>query len=77
MLERVAVELDGYLHSAPLLALSAMYLVLRMRLEEQREGLQEQEIYSRYASSLAKSTNLIFYDSVGLNELFGDFLGEL
>jgi hypothetical protein len=47
-----------------------------MRLEEGK-GQQEQEIYARFAVSLAKSTNLIFYDAVGANELFGDFLGEL
>jgi hypothetical protein len=76
-LERVALDLEAQAHPAPLLALSAMYLVLRMRLEEQREGQQEAEIYGRFASSLGKSTNLIFYDAVGVNELFGDFLGEL
>jgi hypothetical protein len=27
-------------------------------------------------NNLSKSTNLIFYDNVGINELFGDFLYE-
>jgi hypothetical protein len=45
-----------------------------MRLSEQKEGQHEQEIYGKYISSLGKSTNLIFYDNVGINEIFGDFL---
>jgi hypothetical protein len=53
-----------------------MYLVIRMRLEEQKEKLSEREIYTRYATNLSKSTNLIFYDKVGVNELFGDYLGD-
>lgn len=28
-------------------------------------------------TALTKSTNLIFYDTLGVNELFGDFLSEL
>jgi hypothetical protein len=76
IMERLALDLDAYNYSTPLLALSAIYVVVRMRLEEQKEGQHEQEIYGRYVSSLGKSTNLIFYDNVGINELFGDFLYE-
>lgn len=36
LLERAAGEVESYLHATPLLALAAMYLVLRMRLEEQQ-----------------------------------------
>lgn len=74
IIEKLHLDLDVYNYSTPLLVLSTMYLILRMRLEEQKQGQYQQDIYSKYMSSLSKSTNLIFYDNVGINQLFGDFL---
>lgn len=76
LVEKLYLELEAYSYAKPTLVLSAMYLVVRMRLEEQKEKVSEREIYSRYAANLSKSTNLIFYDKVGVNELFGDYLGD-
>ena len=44
-----------------------MYLIIRMQLEEQREGTTENKIYRKYIENFNKSTNLIFYDKVGIN----------
>lgn len=52
-----------------------MYLLLRIKLEFPHE--KEEKSFENYRSSLAKSTNIIFVDKTGLNELFGEFLGFL
>jgi hypothetical protein len=77
IVEKLQQEVEVYQYSKPLLVLSAMYLIVRMRMEEQKEGQSERRIYAKYAESLGKSTNLIFYDGVGVNEMFGDFLEDL
>jgi hypothetical protein len=56
------------------LVLGALYLVGRMSLQESREGTPWEELCRYYRASLAKTTNLIFCDGVGMNPIFGDFL---
>jgi len=56
------------------MVLGAIYLVSRMALQEKKEETSWEEICRFYKTSLTKSTNLIFCDSVGINILFGDFL---
>jgi hypothetical protein len=49
MIERISLSLEIYQFSKPLVVLSAMYLVIRMRLEEQKEGLTDKKLYAKYA----------------------------
>ena len=59
------------------LVLGALYLVARIALQEKKEETPWDELCRYYRASLAKSTNLIFCDGVGINPLFVDFLGLL
>lgn len=34
-------------------------------------------MYEKYRANLMKSTNIIFYDNIGINELYGDFLTQM
>ena len=44
-------------------------------MEEQRgEG---GDLIEKYVTALSKSTNLIFYDNLGVNELIGDYLSQI
>jgi hypothetical protein len=56
------------------LVLGGLYLVGRMSLQESREETPWEELCRYYRASLAKTTNLIFCDGVGMNPIFGDFL---
>lgn len=77
IVEKVASHLEMYQFSKAYIVLSAMYLIVRMQLEEQKERQGERKIYARFIENLSRSTNLIFYDKVGVNELFGFYLEEL
>ena len=59
------------------IVLSCIYLIVRMRMEEQRGDYTSIELIDKYVTSLSKSNNLIFYDNLGVNELFGDYLSQL
>lgn len=54
--------------------LAGIYLLARMALQEKKEQTPWEELCKYYRMSLAKTTNLIFCDGVGINVLFGDFL---
>lgn len=56
------------------LVLGGLYLVARVALQERREETPWEELCRYYRASLAKSSNLVFCDGVGINPLFGDFL---
>lgn len=77
ILEKCFLFTEVYQYSVPNLVLSAMYLIIRMQLEEQKDKLSDKKIYAKFSEQLGKSSNLIFYDSIGVNELFGDFLESL
>lgn len=67
LIEKIYLDPAAYRFTAPTLVLSGMYLIIRMQLEEQKEELSPGEICERYRSSLNKSTNIIFYDKLGMN----------
>lgn len=54
-----------------------MYLIIRIKLEEQKECETLKKLFEKYRNNLLKSTNIIFYDNIGINELYGDFLTQL
>ena len=56
------------------LILAAIYLISRISLQHKKEKTPWDEICRFYKVSLAKTTNLIFCDGVGINVPFGDFL---
>ena len=58
-----------------ILILSVMYLLVRIRIEYPME--KEEKGFEHYRVNLGKSTNLIFVDKMGSNELFGSFLATL
>lgn len=74
IVEKSYLFIEVYQYSVPCLVLSAMYLIIRMQLQEQKDKHSEKKIYAKFSEQLSKSSNLIFYDSIGVNELFGDFL---
>lgn len=51
-----------------------MYLIIRMKLEVVKNDENIKNVYAKYRENLSKSSNIIFYDNVGINELYGDFL---
>ena len=52
-----------------------MYLLIRIRIEQGFE--KEEKGFDHFRSNLGKSTNLIFVDKLGTNELFGEFLSMI
>ena len=65
----------AYFYPKVILILSIMYLLMRIRIEYSPE--KEEKGFDHYRANLGKSTNLIFVDKMGSNELFGDFLAIL
>ena len=76
IVEGIELQLEMYKFSYPYIVLSSMYLIVRMCLQQQKEGQSERRIYGKFIENLGRSTNMIFYDKVGVNELFGYFLEE-
>ena len=65
----------AYFYPKVILILSVMYLLIRIRMEY---GLEKEEKgFDHYRINLAKSTNVIFVDKMGINQLFGEFLSVL
>jgi hypothetical protein len=71
-LEYVSMNANG--HSMVSMALAGIYLIARMALHEKKEETSWEELCRHYKMSLAKTSNLIFCDGIGINILFGDFL---
>ena len=65
----------AYFYPKVILVLSVMYLLVRIRIEYPLD--REDKGFDHYRVNLGKSTNLIFVDKLGSNELFGEFLGML
>ena len=75
--ELIEIQLSSmaiYSYSKISIVLGGLYLVARMALQEKKEETPWEELCRYYRASLAKSTNIIFCDGVGINPLFGDFL---
>lgn len=78
MLELVEVSYYfpyAYFYPKVILVLSVMYLLVRIRIEYPTE--KEEKGFDHYRINLGKSTNIIFVDKMGTNELFGEFLAML
>lgn len=65
----------AYFYPKVILVLSVMYLLVRIRIEYSFD--KEEKGFEHYRANLGKSTNLIFVDKMGTNELFGEFLAML
>lgn len=63
----------AYFYPKSILVLSIMYLLIRIKIEFAAD--KEEKGFEHYKSNLSKSTNIIFIDKMGTNELFGEFLG--
>ena len=59
----------AYFYPKSILVLSIMYLLIRIRIEFPLE--KEDKGFEHYKANLGKSTNIIFIDKMGTNELFG------
>ena len=67
MVEKSSYHLESYNFSRPVIVLSSMYLVVRAHLEQEKEKIPDHKVFAKYVEHLSKSTNLIFYDHLGIN----------
>ena len=65
--EKSYLNLEVYQFPTFTLVLAIMYLIIRIKLEEQKECENIKAVYEKYRQNLLKSTNIIFYDNIGIN----------
>ena len=63
----------AYFYPKCILVLSIMYLLVRICVEYPIDRIEKG--FQHYRSNLGKSTNVIFVDRLGTNQIFGEFLG--
>ena len=65
-------SVESYIYSRVLIVLSFMYIITRVSLEF--GDSREEKGFDTYKINLAQSSNILFIDKLGVNELFGKFL---
>ena len=60
-----------YSYNQAVIVMSTMYLLIRINIEGDEEG------FENYRKNLQKSSNALFVDRAGVNEVFGDFLTKI
>ena len=60
-----------YSFNQAVVVMSTMYLLVRINMEGDEEG------FEHYRKNLQKSSNALFVDRAGVNEVFGDFLSKI
>lgn len=60
-----------YAFTPAVIVTSTMYLLIRINMEGEEEG------FENYRKNLQKSSNVLFVDRAGVNEVFGEFISKI
>ena len=71
IVERIRLRTTSYEYSMPTLILAVMYLLIRLKMEGDKDGMMI------YRNKLEKSSNFLFVDKAGVNQIFSEFLAKL
>ena len=65
IVERSRLRTTFYDYPMPILILAVMYLLIRIKMEGEKDGMME------YSKKLKKTSNFLFVDKAGINQIFG------
>lgn len=65
MIEASLFNISFYSYPQPIIVLSAMYLLVRINMENEKDG------FKYYIESLKRSSNTLFVDRTGVNIIYG------